>query len=408
MSIAYYDGQYGNGWIQAIAKAYKKKNPSVKIRLEPDMALVKKAQGILSLQNPPDILFLPQTNWQRFVKKGELENLTDFFKTKVDGGKTLEQKIQFRCLVNCKYGGKYWVVPWDDGIQGFIYNKKLFVQHKWRVPKTMKGFYSLLKQIKAAGIIPIAWDGDDIANWSAVVNNWWAQCEGTDGMNNYLKLRSPHVYLQKGRLYSLEEYQKLVSDKTNSMDNVISAGRADAQELFYSGKTAMMLGGSWQGCLDGPKVPEGFIMRMMRTPALDKARDASVNVEAAGGFAAIPVLAANKSRAEDFLRFMSTDSMLKLYTKKTSSPRPLYYDAAATEGLGGFGKSVIALWQSSKRLYMFSKNPVYYSVFSDWPKSGLPYTQIYFGLLSPNQAVLNNYEYARVNWSAANKQANKQ
>ena len=222
-------------------------------------------------------------------------------------------------------------------------------------------------------------------------------------MEAYLAMGSPGVYLQQGRIDALSQFQKLVADKKNSMDNVIAADSSAAQNLFFSSKAAMLLSGSWIESEAGANIPKDFSMGIMRTPVTADAKDKKINVDAAGGFAVIPSSSQNIASAKDFLRFMSTDKMLELYTKVTSSPRPFYYNAAETKGLSNFGKSVMYIWQTSKKLYLFSKNPIYYGVFSDWPKDGTPYMQIYSGLKTPGNAVWENYEYVKTNWAAAKK-----
>lgn len=399
--VTYYDGIYGNKWIQSIASAYEAKNPGVTVKLEPDSKLNQKASTILeNYQNVPDIMFLSNTNWEYWASKGYLLDLTGLFNTPVDNGVTLLQKIQPGYLKHCKLNGKYWVIPWDDGVPGFIYNEDMFNENNWKVPATMDDLYALLPKIQAAGIAPIAWSGDDIGDWNYAVNSWWAQIEGQDGVNAYLKMNSPEVYHQLGRLDALQEFYQLVGDKSNSIDNAIGTDLSTAQEQFFNSKAAMMLGGSWVSSQIGDALPKGFNMGIMQFPSVDGARDATINVDAAGGFAAIPMLAQHKSLAEDFMSFMSTDAMLELYTSVTSSPRPFIYDASQADGLDDFGKSVMKIWQNNDNAYLFSDSPLYYSVFSDWPVSGAPYMEILSGVESPFQAFDNNYEYVKSNWSA--------
>ena len=150
LTIAYYNGKYGSKWIHAIADAYKRGHRGIKIKLQADLDIDQKAGALLeSSENVPDILFLSNTNWQSWVQKGYIEDLTGLFKTVVDNGVTIEGKIQYQCLTHCKYKGRYWAMPWDDGVTGFVYNKTMFKKNKWAVPKTMKEFYALLPKIKS-------------------------------------------------------------------------------------------------------------------------------------------------------------------------------------------------------------------------------------------------------------------
>lgn len=407
LTVYYYKGVYGSKWIEDIAGAYRAKHPDVTIILKGDQNLDKKAGGILeSYNDEPDILFLPNTNWEVWASKGYLDNLTDLFNSKVDG-KTLKSKIVPDYLTHCTYGGKYWAVPWEDGVTGFVYNKTMFSQNGWQVPKTMQEFYALLPKIKAAGIVPIAWDGADIGDWGNIVEDWWAQAEGRGGMETYLRLSSPGVYQQNGRADALMLYGDIVSDKSNGMQNAITANRSNSFGLFFSSKAAMLPGGSWTECEAGSQIPRGFEMGLMRAPAVGGAKDPDIDVAAAGGFAVVPQASQHASIAKDFLRFMSSDAMLDLYTRDTSSPRPFIYDTEDVEGLSDFGRSAMDIFRDDDSLYMFSSNPLYYDVFGDWPATGAPYVQIYSGLTTPEMAVEENYNYALYNWSSAQKSLKK-
>lgn len=406
LTIAYYQGKYGSEWIEAIVEAYKAQKPGVTVNLKADPHLDQKAGDILeSDDDTTDILFLPNTNWEYWAQKNYIADLSLLFETKVDNGIKFKDKIQPEYLRHCAYKGKYYAVPWDDGVAGFIYNKKMFEENGWEVPTTMQQLSELLPKIKEAGIVPIAWAGKSIDDWQYAVNNWWAQTEGADGMRDYLSMKSPEGYLQQGRTTALIQFQTLVSDPTNSMDDVISADSQKAIKLFFSSKAAMLLGGSWIECEAADVIPEDFGMEMMRVPAVDGAKDALINVAAAGGFAVVSSQSKHVGLAEDFLRFMATDEMLELYTKTTSSPRPFIYDAAGVDGLSDFGKSVMQIWQTGDNLYLFSDSPVYYNVFSDWPKDGAPYMRIFLGLQTPEEAVYVNYQYVKENWDSAVKSA---
>ncbi len=401
LTVTYYDGIYGSNWIKAIVNAYKIKNPSITVKLEPDSKLDQEAGAILeSYNNEPDIMFLSNTNWEYWASKGYLYDLSGLFGATVDNGKSLVKKIQPDYLKHCSYNGKYWVVPWDDGVPGILYNKDMFAENNWAVPETMQELDELLPQIKAAGIAPFAWSGDDISDWNYAVNAWWAQLAGRDGVNTYLQMKSPEVYHQPMKLEALEEFFQLAGDKSNSINDAIDTDSATAYQQFFDSKAAMMIGGSWIESEAGSAESNGFNLGIMQFPAIDGAKDALINVEASGGFAVIPSLSQHKGIAEDFLTFMSTDEMLKLYTSVTSSPRPFVYDAASSDNLDDFGKSVMNIWQAGDNVYLFSNSPLYYSAFSDWPANGEPYAQILTGILTPQQAFDENYEYVKNNWNS--------
>lgn len=403
LTIEYNDSRYGSKWIEAIAKAYKAKRPDVTIKLKADPKIDQKSDSILEAsQDVPDIMFLSNTNWEYWASKGYIENLTSLYNTVVDNNTTLLKKIKPDYLKHCELRGNYWIVPWDDGMAGFVYNEEMFAKNNWTVPSTMQEFNDLAAAIKATGIIPVAWSGSQIGDWNYAVETWWAQSEGRSGINDFLSMSSPEVYHQQGRLSALQTFADLVGDKTNSIDDAIEADDAKALSMFLDSKAAMMLGGSWFKCQAG-KIPDGVKLGFMQFPAVEEAKEPDLNVSAAGGFAVIPVMSGNKDLAKDFLIFMSTDKMLQLYTSITSTPRPFNYEVSNMNKLDDFDKEIINTWQSGNNMYFFSDSPLYYNVFSDWPESGAPLMQILMGKTTPQEAFDDNYNYVCDNWENAKK-----
>lgn len=400
LNIVYSDKKYGTKWINALAGSFKSKY-NTDVKLTADSKIAGKAFAMLeSGKSEPDLIFTEDTNWEVWAQKGYMEDLTGLFDSAVDG-KAIKDKIKPGYLNHCAYNGKYYMMPWNDGVTGFVYNENMFKQYGWQVPSTMDDFFALLDQIKAQGITPIAWSGQNISDWGYVVNGWWAQSAGFDGMQSYLKMDSPEVYAQQGRLTGLQIFDKIVSDKGNSDENVMSLDSSNAVKLFFDSKAAIILSGSWLEAQAGDEMPNGFEMKMMNLPSVSGAKESDINVTGAGDFAFIPSGAKNKKEAESFLKYMACDNMLQLYTKVTSTARPFDYNAADVDGLSDFGESAMQIWQNDKDVYMFSDNPVYYNEFSDWPKDGAPYLQIYLGNETPEQAFNDNYHYARDNWSSA-------
>lgn len=404
--ISYSDAAFGSSWINSICSAYKKENPDTEIKLSADSNIDKKASSILEATNDKrDILFLSNTNWQYWAERNYLADLTSLYKSEVDNSKTFEKKVKSDCLDYLKYNNKYYAVPFDDTVSGFIYNKKMFEKYGWSVPKKMSEFLNLLLEIKQEEIVPIAWSGKNINDWDIIVKTWWAQNSGYDEMKKYLKLETPEVYNQKGREDALVQFSKIISDKTNSIDDVDDADNKKALNMFLNGKAAIYVGSSSIENTANQNAMENFSMAMMKIPSMDGSKDAAVSVQPSNGIIVVPESSSNKEEAKNFLKFMATDKMLRLFTSETSTPRPFYYDIENISHLTSFGKSVIEYWNNSDSIYFYSKNPLYYNVLSDWPYQGAPYLAIFKGILTPQNAVEENYEYVKENWDTLKKEA---
>lgn len=402
LKIAYFKGGLGEEWIKALATKFETENAGVKIELEGDPAITEKMGPRLeSGANLPDLAFILQTSWQRWALKGYLEDLSTLYSTEVESGKTLKDKLQPGDVNVGLIQKKYWVVPWTDGATGIVYNAKMFEQNAWNVPSTVKELYDLLPKIKEKGIAPFAWGGKVIGYWDFAVKGWWAQYQGFDGIETYKAMKGPEVYAQEGRLKALEVFEKLIMDPTNSIEGANGMDHIQSQMAFLQGKAAMIPNGGWLENEMKSSLPAGFVMKMMPLPTVEGAKDTKINYTAAGDFIVIPSGSKQKDLAKKFLLFMSRDDMLKLFTEKCGSIRPFQYDPTTVSGLSEFNKSVINIWKTSKNIYLFSENPVYYNKFFDWPANGAPYAMILAEDETAQSAFDADATFAKQNWDAA-------
>lgn len=70
-------------------------------------------------------------------------------------------------LEGFKKDDKLYGLPRNTDIMLIYYNQKMFEDNGWTVPDTYEDLIALCKDIKAAGITPIAMDGGDGCQWHA-------------------------------------------------------------------------------------------------------------------------------------------------------------------------------------------------------------------------------------------------
>ncbi|HEX3027695.1 MAG TPA: extracellular solute-binding protein [Clostridia bacterium] len=408
LKVTYDNSKYGDKWIEDLKSGFESAYSSVKVNAHADGQLSQKILPMLeSGKDLPDLLFLSASDWQYMAQKGWLSDLTSLYSETVDSGKTVKQKIKPEYLGYCGYEGKYWVMPWADDVPGLVYNETLFEDNGWTVPKTMNELFELIPKITSKGIAPFAWSGEEISSWDTAVINWWAQYEGLGSIKNYLKMTTPEVYGQRGRLEALKTFEKIIIDTSNSVPDALKISREKAVKLFYEGKAAMMPAGPWIQNLSGLSVPYGFQLKMMAVPAIDGAKQTDIKFVKPGDIAIIPEKAKNKKQAAAFLRYLSTDQALVQFTADTAVPRPFQYPVNTSVGLSDFEQSVMKIWDSGKTVYEYSSNPLYRTRYFDWPSRGEPFYQIVCGSLTAQQAFEENLDYAKKHWSADSKATSK-
>lgn len=399
LKISFVKAGFGDEWLKATCDAYTKEHPNVTFELDGDADMtVKIGTRLEAGVDVPDIAMVLGTNWQQYAAKGYLADLTELYNSQMENG-TLHDKIIKENQEVGKYAGKYYMVPWADVCNGFIYNEKLFRENGWKVPATVDEMFTLMDAMKAKGVTPFAFGGKVISYWDFPVLAWWAQYEGQEGMREFLKMESPEVYKQDGRLKALQIFEKIINDKTNYVEGAMGMDHTQSQMAFIQGKAAMIPMGAWFESEMRNSLPEEFQAKIMLAPAVTGAKMTNVSVCTSADMMFIPKKSKNVETAMDFLKFMCEDDMLKLFTKYTATPRPFNYDAADVDGLSEFGKSVISAWQSANKVYMYSDNPVYFMKYFYWPFAGAPYSRIQIGDETAQEAFDNDYNFAKDKWN---------
>lgn len=400
LNITFSDEEYGDNWLKSIVDEYKKLYPDLKVNINNDRNISSNVTSILENTNSiPDIIILPYTNWQYWASKNYLENLNSVYDSDIDIGKTFAYKMDDDIKKTTKLNDDYYIVPLDKEVEGFIYNKRLFEKYNWQIPTNMQEFNELLIQIKNENIIPIAWSGESINKWDIIVKNWWAKYEGSQNIADYLNVYDSSVYEQKGREESLDQFDLIAKDTTNTFENVMDTDDKKALNMFLSGKAAMIIADTSIDLSAKDKTADDFEMDFLDVPAIEGSSDPNLIVLPQGQIMIIPKLADNKDEAKRFIKFMSCDSILRMFNELTSTQRPFLYDFDdETDSRTQFAKNTNEYLKNKHIIYFSSNNPIYYNELSDWPKTGMPYLRLFLNDTTPFEVINQNLSYVEDNF----------
>lgn len=173
------------------------------------------------------------TTMPDFAKNGVIEDLTDV----VDYSFLSDDAMQLATI-----DGKSYSVPWMTlDTRAVFYNKDMFAENGWEIPKTFGEFEDLLKEIKSTGTTPVSLCYD---SWSMLFA-YEPILAGFDpeysaGLSDY----SVKATDQPAR----DAMQKMVdwADAGYFGDNWFGVTDSSAQILaFTTGNAAMTIAGSW-------------------------------------------------------------------------------------------------------------------------------------------------------------------
>ncbi|WP_020140269.1 extracellular solute-binding protein [Streptomyces sp. 351MFTsu5.1] len=296
-----------------LAKKFEAQNPKVKIKivqLEND-AYKSKMTALTASGKLPDIFH----TWgggvlKQQVDAGLVEDLSDRTKPWSDGLLKVTKEPYI-------LDGKLYGVPFDMGMIGFWYNKKLFKQAGIsEPPTTWSGFLEAVNKLKAKNITPIALAGKE--KWPGMY--YWA----------YLAMRTAGIaalqkasedkdftgagFVEAGRhlkdLVDLQPFQK------GFLNAAYSTPTGQAAAVGNS-KAAMELMGQWAPSVQADSGKGlGSDLGFFPFPAVEGGKGAITEVFGGGGGHALRRGA--PQAAVDFLKFFASEATELELVKKTS------------------------------------------------------------------------------------------
>ncbi len=243
-----------------IVKAFEAANPDITVQVtthEPD-AYKTAIRVALGGNQPPDIFFVwsGEKMLHSFVRGGNVADLTPDLEA--DSG-AWRARFPAASLDMYEFGGKTYGVPYLVQCTFLFFNKELFAKHGWSVPRTWPELLALCRQIRAAGLIPIALG--NLQKWPAhhfpcVLAQ---RLMGADAVERQYDPTGPGAYDDLAWAKSLEMFKQLL-DAGAFPKSPNGVDRSAARVLFYSGKAAMFYTGTWDfsRLVKGGEAPESF------------------------------------------------------------------------------------------------------------------------------------------------------
>lgn len=380
------DVGYGTDNIKAVAEEYRKINPNVQFYWETKANLDEIVESSLTdPNNERDLYYSSVAGFQKYAsgaitgKNGEIliEDLTGLFNSTAYGeSRTIREKYRPEFLPLTEYEGKNWIMHWANGPCGLIYNKTMFEENGWELPRTTDDLIRLAETIRNANlkapgnktVYPFAWAGQNASNyWQYVSNVWWAQYQGENGFTDQQGVyQGTHddfwqftyngsvaegykVYEQTGRLEGMKVLEELLRYDRRAMNydsNALTWEHIAAQQEFLLGRAAMIPSGDWmENEMRKLDLEHDIEIGVMPTPIISALQDRlglsdeqweraletdGVNAEVdyakslvynvgANMVMMIPSGSKQKELTKDFLRFLYSDRGMEIFLKNGGS-----------------------------------------------------------------------------------------
>ncbi len=242
---------------------------------------------------------------------------------------------------NVTIDGKTYGMVYNALYQGVYYNKTMFEENNWEVPKTQDDLQKIIDDCKSKGITPFA--SHMVDTWS--IGNVTMQFMMNDVFNNDAewgdKFRAGETSFSDSKeVQTAYEYNKLIYD--NTYPETFSTEQTDCDAKMVQGEAAMKVSGSWsiQNFLD---IDEEFEFGIFPFPnqtgdsklifepnitvmtSKDTEHQEEVNQ-------VLDLLTSDKDLAVEILNYTKTASMLKDVTPTFTNPSQADIDEYASAG----------------------------------------------------------------------------
>lgn len=285
----------------ALAKEYMAQNPNVKIEIQAieNDAFKPKLTTVTQSGDAPDIF---QT-WGGGVLAQQAQ--VGLVKDLTNDVSSWFGNFQEVIAETYKADGKIYAVPYDAGMVGIWYNKKLFKEAGIEeVPETWSEFIDAVKKLKAANITPIALAGK--AEWPG--HYWWTylamRIGGLTEIQQAIETKNWNTptFIKAGQM--LKELVDLEPFQKGFLGAAFDTPDGEAAQMG-SGKAAMELQGQWAPSVQKSAAGDlGDDLGFFPFPEVEGGKG-SKN-EALGGGGGFAVGADAPAEAVDFLKFIST------------------------------------------------------------------------------------------------------
>lgn len=242
---------------------------------------------------------------------------------------------------NVTIDGKTYGVVYNALYQGVYYNKDMFAENGWEIPKTLDDLQAIIDDCKAKGITPFA--SHMVDTWS--IGNVTMQFAMNDVFNHNPawgdEFREGKVSFSDSKEFqNAYQYNKLIFD--NTFPETFSTEQTDCDAKMVMGEAAMKVSGSWsiQNFLD---IDENFNFGIFPFPnqtgdsKLIFEPNITIMTSAASEHqdainCVLDVLTGNKDLAVEIYDYTKTAPMLKDVTPTFTNPSQEDIDKYAADG----------------------------------------------------------------------------
>jgi raffinose/stachyose/melibiose transport system substrate-binding protein len=296
---------------------FEAKFPNIKVDVSvtPWDKVKAQLQTAIASNDAPDVSFMWPKDMAPFVSTGSALDLTPYMKEDPSWRSSFVDEAVLTAGI---YDGKVYNSPFRGSTTYIAYNKDMFDQNGWTEPKNLAEFEALMDKMVAKKITPFAIAGKPDGFQITKVNEYLVGYETlaanilTDPA--YVKARKVDV---KGAYAAAFKRSKDWYSKGYYGESPIGIAREQAQALFFTGKSPMILLNNNELTSMRKGVDGKFNMKYMIFPAPEGAKDFFMP----GGMDGYMVYGKTKHPKEaiELMKYLNSEEVQNLWAEETLS-----------------------------------------------------------------------------------------
>lgn len=238
--------QGGTQTLKKLSDEYCEQHPEVNVDIEvvaqTDMS--SKLSVLAASNELPDLFIEPDTaQANTFITQGLVKSVDEFMEEN-DLQSILSDTIHDG-LINLQGTtdvDELYILPTEQNIEGFWYNKKMFEENGWEVPTTMDEFMKICEDAQSKGIQALSVDGVDKFYFSRLWGGYVTSKLGADAL---VKANAGELSWSDDAFKEAYQWVADLNDKGYMGAGVTTVDSATMNAVFLSGGAAMEYNGSW-------------------------------------------------------------------------------------------------------------------------------------------------------------------
>jgi len=202
-----------------------------------------------------------------------------------------------------EYEGRTYGIPLLYSAFAIWYNRGMFEEHKWEVPRTWDELFALCQAVKAADIPPIAFQGRYPGYAQSLIDSAYYHLAGRERFYEQQDIAEGSFDNPE-----LVEALRLVQELSVNYFQAGSMGMShtEAQQQFFNGSVAMIPCGSWLKSEMIGKIPDGFRLGAFNLPLPNSPNADPDAIYVAASYYFAMRQSPEREYGIDFLRFMTS------------------------------------------------------------------------------------------------------